>query len=145
MGATNTDPLIIALVEYLKKICKDTHFSNEVDFTGKVSNWLLDANKEQKINLVGGEVIGIKTADRKQILLDNLMEEEFLNLHDSLVGIYIPEDEILVRPKFQWFAVLPSEQIMQCKMIISKYLAASISDSVNEYYKSSEIKSVVSL
>jgi hypothetical protein len=81
----------------------------------------------------------------KQILLENLMEEEFLNVHDSLVGIYIPEDEILVRPKFQWFAVMPSEQILQTKCIISKYLMASIVDSTSEYYKSSEIKSVVSI
>ena len=145
MGAAKNDPCVLELVEYLKKICKDPHFSSEVDFTGKVSNWLLDANKAQKINLIGGEVIGVKTADRKQILLDNLMEEEFLNVHDSLVGIYIPEDEIIQRPKFQWFAVLPAQQILQSKMIISKYLAASIADSVNEYYKSSEIKSVVSL
>jgi len=145
MGAVKNDPFILQLVEYLKKICKDPHFSSEADFKGKVSNWLLDANKEQQINLVGGEVIGVKTADRKQILLDNLMEEEFLNVHDSLVGIYIPEDEILNRPKYQWFAVLPSEQILHAKMIISKYLMASIVDSTNEYYKTSEIKSIVAI
>jgi hypothetical protein len=73
------------------------------------------------------------------------MEEDFLNVHDSLVGIYIPEDEILIRPKFQWFAVMPSEHILQTKCIISKYLMASIVDSTSEYYKSSELKSVVSI
>jgi hypothetical protein len=145
MGALKNDSYVLELVEYLKKICRDPHFSSQVDFKGSVSNWLLDSHKNQRVNLVGGEVIGVKTADRKPILLDNLMEEEFLNVHDSLVGIYIPEDEILIRPKFQWFAVLPSEQILQTKCIISKYLAASIADSVNEYYKKSEIRSVVSL
>jgi hypothetical protein len=63
-----------------------------------------------------------------------------------LVGIYIPEDEILTRPKYQWFSVLPSEQILQTKCIISKYIMASIVDSSSEYYKqNSEIKSVVAI
>jgi hypothetical protein len=145
MGALKNNDEILELVEYLKKICKDPHFSSQVDFRGDVSNWLLDAHRGQKINLIGGEAIGVKTADRKQIVLDNLMEEDFLNVHDSLVGIYIPEDEILTRPKFQWFAVMPSEKILQTKCIISKYLMASIVDSTSEYYKSSEIKSVVSI
>jgi len=145
MGAEKNDSCILALIEYLKTICKDPHFSSECDFVGNVSQWLINANNQQLINLIGGEVIGVKTEDRKQILLDNLMEESFLKVHDSLVGIYIPEDEILSRPKFQWFAYLPSEQILKSNMIISKYLMASISDSINEYYKSSEIKSVVSI
>jgi len=145
MGAVKNNEYILELVEYLKLVCKDPHFSSEIDFTGGVSNWLLTANREQKINLIGGEVVGVKTADRKQVLLENLMEEEYLNFHDSLVGIYIPEDEILIRPKFQWFAVLPSEQVLQAKCIISKYLMASIVDSTSEYYKSAEINSVVSI
>jgi hypothetical protein len=145
MGATKSNKTILNLVEYLKSICRNPHFSSENEFTGNVSQWLINANNKYMINLVGGEVIGIKTSDRKQILLDNLMEEEYLHFHDSLVGIYVPEDEILKRPKFQWFAYLPSEEIVKCKMIISKYLAASLADSLSEYYKSSEIKSVISI
>jgi len=145
MGAAKNDPCMLMLVEYLKGVCKNPHFSSQDDFTGTVSNWLLDANKTQLINVVGGELIGIKTANRKQILLENLMEEEFLNVHDSLIGIYIPEDEILIRPKFQWFAVLSSEEVLKTKTIIAKYLMASIVDSTSEYYKSSEIRSVVSI
>jgi hypothetical protein len=145
MGAEKNDPCVLNLIEYLKTICKDPHFSSECDFVGNVSQWLINANNNQLINLIGGEVIGIKTEDRKQILLDNLMEENFLKVHNSLVGIYIPEDEILTRPKFQWFAYLPSEQILKSNMIISKYLMASISDSINEYYKSTEVKSVISI
>jgi hypothetical protein len=145
MGAEKNDPFVLELIEYVKKICRDPHFTSEPDFVGSVSQWLMDSNNYNKLNLVGGEVIGIKSHDRKQILLDNLMEEEYLNVHNSLVGIYIPEDEILTRPKYQWFAYLPSEQILKSNMIIAKYLMASISDSVNEYYKSSEIKSIVSI
>jgi hypothetical protein len=145
MGAVKNDPCVLQLIEYLKSICKDPHFSSECEFVGNVSQWLINANKQQLINLLGGELIGIKSEDRKQILLDNLMEENFLNVHNRLFGIYIPEDEVLARTKYQWFAYLPSDQILKSNMIISKYLMASLSDSINEYYKTSEIKSVVAI
>jgi hypothetical protein len=73
------------------------------------------------------------------------MEEDYLDLASDAVGIYIPEDEILNRPKYQWFAYLSKEEILKSKMIISKYLLASIIDTTDEYHKKSEIKSVVAI
>ena len=145
MGAEKNSSAILDLIEFLKARNKTTLFNGEPEFIGDTSQWCLDAIKNQKINLVGGELVGIKTQTRKTILLDNLMEEEFIDLSQHAVGIYIPSDEILRRPKYQWFAVLPSEEILKSKMIISKYLMASIIDSSDEYKKSSEIKSVVAI
>jgi hypothetical protein len=73
------------------------------------------------------------------------MEEDYLDLHKSAVGIYIPNDEILRRPKFQWFAVYPAEQLLETRMIITKYLMSSIVDASDEYKKDSTIRTVVSL
>ena len=145
MGAVKNDPVILELVEYLKQRNVSPHFSAEVDFVGDTSNWCFDRLNEGKLNLIGGERIGIKTEKRKTILLEDLMEEGFLDLRKDAVGIYIPADEILTRPKYQWFAVLPSEQVLKTNSIIAKYLMASIADSTDEYIKSSEIRSVVSI
>jgi nucleotidyltransferase/DNA polymerase involved in DNA repair len=73
------------------------------------------------------------------------IEEAFLNLSTESFGLYIPADEILVRTKFQWFAVLPSEQILKSNMIVSKYLTTAIVNSSDEYYKKNEMRSVVAL
>ena len=145
MGAVKNDPVILELVEYLKQRNVSPHFSAEVDFVGDTSNWCFDRLNEGKLNLIGGERIGVKTEKRKTILLEDLMEEGFLDLRKDTVGIYIPADEILTRPKYQWFAVLPSEQVLKTNSIIAKYLMASIADSSDEYVKSSEIRSVVSI
>jgi hypothetical protein len=145
MGAVKNDPVILELVEYLKQRNVSPHFSAEVDFIGDTSNWCFDRLNEGKLNLIGGERIGVKTEKRKTILLEDLMEEGFLDLRKDTVGIYIPADEILTRPKYQWFAVLPSEQVLKTNSIIAKYLMASIADSSDEYVKSSEIRSVVSI
>jgi hypothetical protein len=144
-GALKNDPTIKELIEYLKKRNMLPHFTSETDLLGDTSNWCIGAINLQKINLVGGEMIGVKTDDRKTILLEDLMEEGFLNLRKDAVGIYIPAEEILNRTKYQWFAVMPAEQLLKTNMIISKYLMASIVDTTDEYKKSTEIKSIVSI
>jgi len=145
MGAEKNNATILELIEYLKQRNKSPHFSSEVDFLGDTSEWCFAKINAGKMNLIGGEKIGVKSDKRKTILLEDLMEEGFLDLKADTMGIYIPADEILVRPKYQWFAVLPSEQILKSNMIISKYLLASIADTTDEYKKSNEIRSVVSI
>jgi len=145
MGALKNDPIILELVEKVKKLNRTPFFSNEHDLLGTVSNYCIEYINEGKMSLVGGQYIGVKTKGRKVILLDDLMEENYLDLSSDAVGVYIPEDEILIRPKYQWFAYLSKEEILKSRMIISKYLLASIIDTTDEYKKKSEIKSVVSL
>lgn len=142
MGAERNDPVMKDLVEYLKKLYRNPHFSRETDFVGSVSQWLLEAVSSMRMNLVGGEIVGVKTENRKSILLDNLMEEQYLKISSRSVGIYIPADEILVRPKFQWFAVMPSHDILNTNMIVSKYLKASIVDTTSEYMQKNRIPSI---
>jgi hypothetical protein len=145
MGAPKNSQSIKEFIEYLKKNEQTGHFSSETDFLGKASHWLMDQIIIQKMELVGGELIGVKSQKRKPILLENLMEEEFLDLSPSVYGIYIPADELLRRTKYQWFAVMPAEELLHTSPIIVKYLKASIVDSTNEYHKSTEIPSVVAI
>jgi len=144
-GAKKNNDTVKELAEYLKTRGQSPHFSNEIEFLGDTSQWCLNAVAENKMMLIGGEKLGVKTRDRKPILVDDLMEEDFLNVVKDIYGIYIPEDEILKRTKFQWFAVMSSEDILKTNLIVAKYLKASIVDSASEYTKSSEIRSVVSI
>jgi hypothetical protein len=144
MGAPKNDKNIKELIEFIKCTNK-IHPTTECDFIGSISRKCQQMIHENKMDLVGGENVGIKTPKGGQIVLDNLMEEAYLDLDNRTVGIYIPADEVLQRTKYQWFAVLPSEQLLQSKMIISKYILASMVDSTNEYYKSTKIHSVVTI
>lgn len=105
----------------------------------------MSAIQNNKMNLLGGETVGIKTEDNKQILLDDLMEDAYIKFHPNAFGIYIPGNEILNRHKYQWFAALSSEQVLQTNSIISKQLLDAISDNVDVYKKPSEIRSVVAI
>ena len=90
-------------------------------------------------------MIGVKTQNGKPILLENLMEEDYLDISPETYGIYIPAHDILRRHKYQWFALLSSEDVFKTNAVIAKYLMASVVDSSNEYSKSSAIRSVVSI
>jgi len=143
IGAHKGDQTILEIINYIKDKYKSGHFTSENEFLGETSLLLNQAIRQKKMNLVGGELVGVKTNKKETILLENLIEEDYLDLDRNAVGIYIPMDQVLQRPKYQWFAVLSSDDILNSNMIISKYLTASIVDTTDEYKKKTEVKSTV--
>ena len=133
------------VVEHLKQYNKHPLFSEEGDFNGHSSHFCIEAIKNGKMNLISGEMVGVKTTKKKTILLEDLMEENFLDLSPNCIGIYLPADEILKRTKYQWFATLPSNNILDSRIIIAKYLKASIVDAQDEYHKDNKPRTVVSI
>jgi hypothetical protein len=121
----------------------------ESEFTGDVANWLLERVLRQEIGLVGGEFIGVKARDGSPIDLDELLADGFLDVDNGrLYGLFIPAEDLLIRPKYAWFAVLPAYQVLNTHTIVAKYLKLSIIDSADIYQQSvkkNKQKSVVSL
>ena len=74
------------------------------------------------MNLLQAEALGMKDAKGKQVTLDVLMSNIFLNLSEKTHGLYIPADEILKRNAYQWFARLSARQAMESDTTIGKYL-----------------------
>jgi hypothetical protein len=123
-------------------------YTNETEFTGEKAQWLYDKIRKQEIALVGGEFIGVKSRQQKVIDLDELMADGFLDVDNSqLYGVFIPADDLLIRPKYAWFAVLPTHQVINTHTIAAKYLKLSIIDSADMYTKKKSLadKSVVTL
>lgn len=125
-GANRDNETLKKYIQYLKLRHQSPHFSSAITFSGESSQWLLREAQLGNVRIVGGEVVGVKTAKQRPVLLENLMEEEYLDLSPSCLGIYIPEDELLRRTKYQWFAVLSSEELLNTPMIITKYLKKSL-------------------
>ena len=146
-GAEKNDATIKELIVYLKARNQTPHFSSDRDFLGDTEQWCMNAISAQKMNLMGGEHVGVKTQKRTPILVDNLMEEQYLDLASNCVGIYIPEPEILARKKYQWFAVLSTEELMKTNMTITRYMKEALVDGSGEFYGNppSEQKSVMAI
>lgn len=144
MGANKNDPVILEFMEYLQKQNSKPDFTSEREFLGDSSQWLINKTNNQKMNLMGGETIGIKNIKRKQILLEDLFEEDDLELTHNCVGIYIPEDELLLRHKYKWFVYLNKQDILNTNAVIVKYIKKSQSDIAGIYNKNTVIKSKAS-
>ena len=126
MGANKNDSTIKELIVYLKQQIQTPHFSNDRQLLGEDGYWLLDAVSDGKMNLVGGEAVGVKTKGRKPILIENLFEEDYLDLSPQCIGIAIPDEEVLTRTKYQWFAVMDTRHILDGEFILAKYAKSAI-------------------
>jgi hypothetical protein len=142
MGAKKNNHIIKSLIEDLKNA---NRFTQEIEFQNNTSTTVLDLAKSDQVRVILGQMIGTKTNHRKQILIDDLMGENYLDLSDDIYGVYIPADEVLLRTKYLWFAYLSQEEILDSNMIITKYLKASIVNGSDIYSQKTEVKSVISI
>lgn len=127
IGAQKKCPVINDLVLYISTRNAHPHYSAESDFTGAISMWCMDRVRERKIKLLSADMIGAMSAtNKKPILLDHLMEEQYLDIPTHAMGIFIPADEILNRPKYQWFSVISSDEVLNGTTILSKYFINTI-------------------
>ena len=146
MGSLKEDKYLKELILFLNKQTSG-HFQNETVFEGKVEKWCMAEVSQNRMDLIDGQVIGIKTSIGKPILLEDLMSNHFLATDSAIMhGIYIPKEELLRRPKFQYYAILPVEQVLEADNILSKYFKLSMVDGVDEYYKKRSLEtSIVSI
>ena len=102
-------------------------YTADVKFLGEYDKWCMQRIESGRINLIDGVEIGTKTIDEKQIIIDDLMSNHYLDLYQGTYGILIPADEILSRRKFEWFARLSPKQVMESDTIIGNYILLSVS------------------
>lgn len=139
MGANKGCPILKKMLAE-NKVDVNRHFTVEPKILGNIQKWLYNEVEAGSINLVNGKLIGTKTSKGKQILLEDLMSENYLDLDEEHYGIYIPADEVLARPKYQWLAHLSSNEVLKTNAIITKYLKSSAVDATNEYFSGENIK-----
>jgi len=126
-------------VDYLVNRALKPHSTNEYEFVGDVQYWCKNAFTAGELNIVDGELIGIKTRrTRKPVLLEDLLEEKELDITWDYCGIYLPADDILKRTKYQWFAVMSPEEIARSRLAVAKYMRLAM---VDETARSTEKKS----
>ena len=124
IGCKKNSPIMKEYFQYLEQL-NSSDFTSEVDFDGTTSKWLYEKSLQGGIHKVSGSLIGVKDKEGKAIILDNLMGENYLNLSEKCLGIYIPSEQILRRTKYEWFARMSFQQILTCNSIICKHILLS--------------------
>jgi hypothetical protein len=135
MGAHKNNETMKLLAEYMKSRISNSHFSSDKEFLGDTEYWCLSHVDSGNMNMVPGEMVGVKTVKKKKaISIDNWMENEYLDLSPQRYGLWIPADDILQRTKYQWLAVMPVEQFLtENDSILSKQMRAAMINGAKEH------------
>ena len=147
IGCRKNDPLMKEYTDYLEQLVS-TDYTNDMDFTGEPSRWwikklvnkpanncaLLDDNQvaqketlpvsKYKASIIPAEELGAKTTTNMPVLIEELLGDVDIRLSPTSAGIYIPDQEILKRTKYQWFARLSPTQVLESNTLIGKYILA---------------------
>jgi hypothetical protein len=123
MGSIKNCPIIKEYIDLLSPKNNNYYFiENENEFLSMSNKICIKLNKENKMNVIDGSLIGIKNKENKFILIEDLFENKDLNLVDECFGIYVDDNEILKRNKYNWLCNMNNDQILNTKIAITKYL-----------------------
>lgn len=117
--------------ETIKELCNfiqrhiSHDYTSDTKFLGTFDKWCEQRVRNRRINLIEGREIGTKTNDETQIILDDLMSNNYLKLCQGTYGILIPAEELLSRVKYGWFIRLSPKQVLNSDTIIGNYLLLS--------------------
>ena len=125
MGCKKNSHTMKELLDNLEiSVSKDN--SDQPEFEKLTDKYIYKFIKEGKCSLICGKALGTKDKNNNVILIDNLLENGPLNLClCSLYCICLPDDEILNRTKYQWFARLNHRQVLESNTQISKFMLLS--------------------
>ena len=124
-GAPKECEIVSEFCNYIQMISSHDHTA-ESKFLGQFDRWTMQKVQEGKINLIEGVEIGTKTVSEEQIILDDLMSNNYLDLYKGTYGILIPSNELLSRLQYGWFVRSSPRQVLESDTIIGNYLLLSI-------------------
>ncbi len=129
-GAPKETETVRELCEYIQTTISND-YTAESKFLGDFDKWCAQKIQSGQMNMIEGVEIGTKTVSEKQIILDDLMSNNYLDVYQGTYGILIPSEEILNRRKYEWFARLSQQQVLDSDTIIGNYILLSVAPGEN--------------
>lgn len=125
MGALKNNETIDMYINHLEKLIA-ADYAAEYEFTGGYNKWINDHITKKHVRLIPGTDVGTKTINETPVLIDDLLNQEFIPFFNKMYGIWIPADQILKRTSYEWFARLSEEQIFESNTILAKQFVSAI-------------------
>lgn len=130
MGSPKKHDSLNEIIAYLENRNARSHFTDEYQFKNDVATYLAYMIEQNRLVLLDGAIVGVKTAKGKPVILDHLMEQQPLELVPHIAGLYIPSDELLKRTKYQWFVALSEEDVLESECALTKLMLDTLSSSI---------------
>ena len=130
MGCNKDNSVIKCYINFLEQYIS-TDYTQEGKFIGTIQNWLNKKVINNDINIITAEYLGGRDAKGKIVTIEQLMGDTFIEFTDLLQGIYVSDEDILLRSKYAWFARLSSLQLLESNTILGKYMLLASENSCN--------------
>jgi hypothetical protein len=125
MGALKNNETVSAYINHLDKLLQ-TDYAAEYEFTGGYNKWINDHITKKHVRLIPGTDVGTKSINESPVLIDDLLNQEYIQFFNKMYGIWIPADQILKRTSYEWFARLSADQIFESNTILAKQFVSVI-------------------
>jgi len=126
MGSLKGSRVIENFIHKLE-ILNSKDYTNEMDFCGHMNMILYNGVQGGVMSVITGKHLGITSECNKQVLLDDLLADTFINFDCNVSCIVIDNNELLSRTKYGWFNRLSREQVLKARTMISKQLLVALS------------------
>ena len=121
IGAHKGTPLLDEYISYLQELIS-TDYTSESIFKGNADLWLQDKVDHNQIHKIHAKHLGAKDNKGKDVKIDDLIGNSYIDFDPLCVGIYFPQNDILERSSYQWFARLNAKQVLDSDTVMGKLL-----------------------
>lgn len=122
IGSQPDNPNLLSIIQYTQHIIS-TDYTDASVFIGKINNW---CRKNPNVYLVPAHKLGTGDKNDNAVLVDNLLERDYIPYAQNMYGIWIPHEEIVNRLQYEWFCRMSKEQVLNGNIILSKYILLAL-------------------
>jgi len=126
MGGTKNAELLTEYETYIATLISVDTSANP-DFSGTLNRWSASQISMGRMGYIPGQFIGTRDGNGAAVAIERLMSEQFVELHPTNHGLYIPENELLKRTAYNWFCVLSHEEILESNLFAAKMIGMALS------------------
>lgn len=139
-------PKLLEFIDLQRNRLKTNFNSASFKLNNSNTQWIEEQWKGGEVDVLCGKLFGIKSKINKPIEIDEYLRSDFLPFDEQTtpLGLYIDGDELLLREKYSWFAVLPEDELFDKDCIIVEYMKKSLVETSNIYYKDTKLPAKVS-
>jgi len=114
-------------IQYLEKIISNDNV-DESNFLNSSGRWCKKMINKGYINLISAQNIGVKDKYGKQVGIDRLFKNSYIEFIDNINGIYFSNKELLNRTSLGWVYKLSSKDILKSNTLFGKLILLSIAN-----------------
>ena len=125
LGARKENDTIKEFINFMERTISDD-YTAQSKFLGDFDRWCNAKITKGTVRLIPGTDVGTRTVDDQPVTVETLLSDDYIHFYGKMYGIWVPDQMILKRRHYEWFARMSPEQIFQGQFILAKYMVLAL-------------------